>query len=130
MTLPSISEAQRRPEKDLWRELELARPRLLGALLEAASHGLRMLSGVRFDRLPRIADFALWAAACETALWPVDTFARAYERNRRTAIEGAIVVCQATKSAEPLRPVEDALIALYALKLPTTESESGSDPTP
>ena len=31
VTLPSISEAQRRPEKDLWRELELARPRLLGA---------------------------------------------------------------------------------------------------
>jgi hypothetical protein len=32
LTLPSISEAQRRPEKDLWREYELARPRLLGAL--------------------------------------------------------------------------------------------------
>lgn len=47
-----------------------------------------------------------------------------------SAIEGAIVVCQATKSAEPLRHVEDALIALYALKVPTTESESGSDPTP
>ena len=90
MTLPSISEAQRRPEKDLWRELEIARPRLLGALLEAASHGLRMLPSVRLDRLPRMADFALWAAACETALWPVGTFERAYERNRRTAIEDAI----------------------------------------
>ena len=74
----------------LGHELELARPRLLGALLEAASHGLRMLPGVRLDRLPRMADFALWAAACETALWPVGTFARAYERNRRTAIEDAI----------------------------------------
>ena len=25
-----------------------------------------------------MADFALWAAACETALWPAGTFARAY----------------------------------------------------
>ena len=104
VTLPSISEAQRRPEKDLWRELELARPRLLGALLEAASHGLRMLPGVRLDRLPRMADFALWAAACETALWPVGTFARAYERNRRTAIEDAI-------DADPVAACVRALMA-------------------
>ena len=83
LTLPSISEAQRRPEKELWREFELARPRLLGALLDAASHGLRALPHVRLDRLPRMADFALWAAACETALWPSGTFARAYDANRR-----------------------------------------------
>ena len=90
LTLPSISEAQRRPEKELWREFELARPRLLGALLDAASHGLRALSAVRLDRLPRMADFALWAAACESALWPSGTFARAYADNRRAAIDNAI----------------------------------------
>jgi hypothetical protein len=90
VTLPSISEAQRRPEKNLWREFELVRPRLLGALLEAASHGLRTLPGVRLDRLPRMADFAIWAAACESALWQAGTFERAYERNRRAAIEDAI----------------------------------------
>jgi hypothetical protein len=37
--------------------------------------------------LPRMADFALWATACETALWPAGTFMRAYEENRRAAIE-------------------------------------------
>jgi hypothetical protein len=37
-----------------------------------------------------MADFALWAAACETALWPTGTFARAYEGNRRAAIDDAI----------------------------------------
>jgi hypothetical protein len=42
------------------------------------------------DRLPRMADFALWAAACETALWPPGTFGRAYEANRSAAIEGII----------------------------------------
>jgi hypothetical protein len=90
LTLPSISEAQRRPEKDLWREFELARPRLLGALLDAASHGLRTRSDVRLDRLPRMADFAQWAAACESALWPPGTFSRAYAGNRRAAVEGMV----------------------------------------
>jgi hypothetical protein len=35
-----------------------------------------------------MADFALWATACETALWPAGTFTRAYTANRKAAIEG------------------------------------------
>jgi len=58
--------------------------------LEAASHGLRTLSGVCLKQLPRMADFALWATACETVLWPAGTFMRAYDENRRAAIEGVI----------------------------------------
>jgi hypothetical protein len=37
-----------------------------------------------------MAGFAPWAAACETALWPAGTFARAYAANRRAAIESII----------------------------------------
>jgi hypothetical protein len=37
-----------------------------------------------------MADFALWATACEKALWPTGTFMRAYDENRRAAIEGVI----------------------------------------
>jgi hypothetical protein len=37
-----------------------------------------------------MADFALWATACETVLWPAGTFMRAYDENRRVAIEGVI----------------------------------------
>jgi hypothetical protein len=90
LTLAPIGEAQRRPESELWREFEIARPQILGGLLDAVVHGLRALGGVHLDRLPRMADFALWAAACETALWPAGTFVRAYASNRRTAIEGMI----------------------------------------
>jgi len=68
----------------------IARPRILGALLDAAVQGLRALGRVHLDRLPRMADFAIWATACETALWPAGTFARAYGANRRTAVEGMI----------------------------------------
>jgi hypothetical protein len=87
LALAPISEKQRRPEQDLWREFETARPRILGALLDTIVHGLRELPRVCLARLPRMADFALWATACETAFWPAGTFLRAYEANRRATIE-------------------------------------------
>src|SRR5262249_38750932 len=90
LTLPYLSEARRRPEQTLWQEFDRVRPHLLGALLDAVSHGLRALPQVRLDRLPRMADLALWAAACETTLSPARRFARADAANRTTAIEEAI----------------------------------------
>ena len=90
LTLPAIGEGQRLAEQDLWREFETTRPRILGGLLDAAVHGLRKLPRVRLERLPRMADFALWAMACETAFWPAGTFLRAYEANRRAAVESVI----------------------------------------
>jgi hypothetical protein len=58
----------RRDEAQFWREFEEVRPRILGALLDAASAGLRNLPNVRLEQPPRIADFALWVNACESAL--------------------------------------------------------------
>jgi len=37
-----------------------------------------------------MADFALWATACETAMWPAGTFWSAYTDNRDEAVEGVI----------------------------------------
>jgi hypothetical protein len=54
------------------------------------AHGLRNLPSLSLEQLPRMADFALWAAACETAFWPAGTFARAYRANRRAAVEDLI----------------------------------------
>ena len=90
LTLGSIGEEQRRSETELWREFERARPAILGALLDAAAYGLRAVGSVHLGRLPRMADFALWATACETGLWPANTFTRAYAANRKAAIEGII----------------------------------------
>jgi hypothetical protein len=90
LALAPITDANRRPEPALWRDFEVARPRILGALLDAATHGLRMLPQVDLERLPRMADFVLWATACETALWPAGTFARAYAANRSAAVDRVI----------------------------------------
>ena len=58
----------RRDEAQFWREFEEVRPRILGALLDAAAAGLRNLPNVRLDQPPRMADFALWVNACEESL--------------------------------------------------------------
>ncbi len=58
----------RRDEAQFWREFEELRPRILGALLDAATAGLRNLPNVRLDQPPRMADFAIWVSACERAL--------------------------------------------------------------
>jgi hypothetical protein len=90
LMLAPIAERQRRSETGLWRQFELARPYILGALLDAVAHGLHMLPQVRLQRLPRMADFALWATACESAFCPAGTFEAAYSNNRRDAIENII----------------------------------------
>jgi hypothetical protein len=55
-----------------------------------AVQNLETFPAVRLTSLPRLADFALWAVACETALCPAGTFARAYAANRKAAVEAII----------------------------------------
>jgi len=73
----------RRDEAQFWREFEQVRPRILGALLDAISAGLRNLPNVRLDQPPRMADFAIWVNACEESLGmkPGEALA-AYQSNR------------------------------------------------
>ena len=90
LTLEPIADDRRRPERELLADFERERPRILGALLDAVVHGLRELPRVRLDRLPRMADFAIWATACEGALWPAGTFMTAYAGNREEAVESVL----------------------------------------
>jgi hypothetical protein len=90
LTLEPIPEERRRPEQELWAAFDAERPRILGVLLDAVANGLAMLPKTRLDKLPRMADFALWATACETALWPMGTFWSAYCGNRDEAVDGVI----------------------------------------
>ena len=90
LTLEPIPEDRRRPEQELWAAFEAERPRILGVLLDAVAKGLAELPRTKLDKLPRMADFALWATACETALWPSGTFWSAYCGNRDEAVDGVI----------------------------------------
>jgi hypothetical protein len=66
---------------------EAARPRILGALFDAVSHGLMQLPHTRLNRLPRMADYAVWVRACETAIWQAGMHMAAYEENRADAVD-------------------------------------------
>jgi hypothetical protein len=91
VTLMAIPESQRKDEKTLRRAFEAARPKILGALLDAVSAGLAGEAGVHLDRLPRMADLAIWVTACEQSLgWPPGTFISAYAANRSSANDAAI----------------------------------------
>ncbi len=90
LTLEPIPEESRRPEAELWEAFNAECPRILGVLLDAVAEGLKRLPDTRLEKLPRMADFALWVTACETALWPAGTFWSAYCDNRDEAVEGVI----------------------------------------
>ena len=75
----------RLPEDALWHQFERARPRILGALLDAVSAALRHIGNVRVDRSPRMADFVKWITAAEPGLgWDDGAFLVAYRDNRRS----------------------------------------------
>jgi hypothetical protein len=83
----SISENKRRAEKELRAAFREKHPFVLGALLDAAAHGLRVMHNVELQKLPRMADFAIWITACEPALgWQPGGFMDAYEANRTAAV--------------------------------------------
>jgi hypothetical protein len=90
VTLEPIPDKSRREEEELWREFNEAAPGILGALLTAVAHGLKHKDAVKLDRLPRMADFAKWATACEGAYAAPGTFMRAYKGNQAEAVETVV----------------------------------------
>jgi hypothetical protein len=90
LRLEPIPEERRRTEVELRAAFEAERPRILGVLLDAVVEGLKRLPETHLQKLPRMADFALWATACETALWPAGTFWEAYSGNREEAVKVVI----------------------------------------
>jgi hypothetical protein len=123
LTLSPIPERERRPEAELRAAFEAERPRILGVLLDAVVTGLNRLSQTRLEKLPRMADFALWAAACETAFWPAGTFEAAYRSNRDEAVDNVIdsdPIASAVRTMMAARPdwsgtASDLLVILFRI---------------
>ena len=80
--LPRIPKGKRRLDKTIWREFEKAKPKILGALLDAVSTAMRNFDKVNLKTLPRMADFAQWIVAAETAMpFKPGEFIEIYQRN-------------------------------------------------
>jgi hypothetical protein len=84
--LPEIGSAKRKTEKQFNAEFDAARPVILGALFDVVSRALKVSLTLKFPALPRMADFAQWAAAAMPALSksPQD-FLEAYVANQGDA---------------------------------------------
>jgi putative DNA primase/helicase len=88
--LRAFPENERRPEDEFWRDFEQARPRILGALLDAVSAAIRNLPDVTVDRPGRMADFEKWVTAAERGLgWEPGAFRTAYHENRADISESS-----------------------------------------
>jgi hypothetical protein len=84
LELPLIERYE--PEREFWKRFEEAHSRLLGALLDAVVGALGKLPEVRLRETPRMADFATFATAAESALgFSKGAFMSAYKKNRLDA---------------------------------------------
>ena len=90
LTLEPIPEERRRPGGGTLGGVRGRAPAHPRRAARRGGEGLARLPETQLDKLPRMADFALWATACETALWPAGTFWSAYCGNRDEAVEGVI----------------------------------------
>jgi hypothetical protein len=104
-----IADSERKEERELWQSFREATPAMLGVLLSAAATGLQRRPDLKLGKLPRMADFAKWAAACEPGfgIERDDVFLAAYESNRREAVDSIIdasPLAQAIKKIFANRP--------------------------
>jgi hypothetical protein len=125
LRLEPIGEHRRRPEKEIWGAFEAVRPQIFGTLLDALAHGLRELPNTRLDCMPRMADFAIWVAACEGALWPVGTFSKAYHQNRAEANETIIASDAVALAVRSLMQKQRIWEGFVAELLPMLAEEAG-----
>jgi hypothetical protein len=86
--LPPIPPTSRRTQEEFWSSFRADYQRILGALLDAISGGLRELPAVDLKELPRMADYAEWGEAVSRGLqWEPGKFLTTYNDNRRIATE-------------------------------------------
>jgi hypothetical protein len=91
VTLRAIDKSERRPERDIYAELEVIRAKTLGYLCDAVSAGLQKINTIDPTHLPRMADFAAWGLATEAALGGAKgSFLRAYAASEEEGVSQAL----------------------------------------
>jgi hypothetical protein len=89
--------AEYKEERTLVAEFDAARPRILGALMDAAVASFAGVDRVKLDDAPRLVDAVKWVTAAEEHLgWTRGAFMDAYTSSRRdelsASLDGSLVV--------------------------------------
>ncbi|MBF0496271.1 MAG: toprim domain-containing protein [Deltaproteobacteria bacterium] len=99
ITLPSLTEANYRPDDTIKSEFQAILPGVLGSLFTVVSHAMKNLPTTTLSHCPRMSDFAHFIVASESAgLWQPGQFLEVYLENRDEATTATIesdVVAQA-----------------------------------
>ena len=113
MVLPPLT--ARRTEREVEAGFRSDVPAIFAALLDGLAMATKNHARVRLDKLPRMADFATWAAAGLPALgFTADEFVTAYTRNRDNLSEMALEAS----------PVASALLTFMSARDTWTGSSS------
>lgn len=103
LTLPTLT--TRTTEAELATQFKVDAPKIMAALLDGLALALRDVDRVNIGALPRMADFAKWAAAGVPALgFSAEQFITVYRRNQTDAValglESSAVACAIRSFAE------------------------------
>ena len=91
LSLPRINDTSRRDEQAFWDKFQKARRQLFGALLDLAAGAIAEYPTTFLRASPRMADFAKWSVALETAAqWPTGSFLDAYASNRAEQVRAFV----------------------------------------
>lgn len=91
LELQPLPAGKRKSERAFREAFAEAAPSIFGALLDGVSAAVKNIGGIVEADLPRMADFAMWAAAAESGLgFAPGTIAEAYKRNRQRAVDLAL----------------------------------------
>jgi hypothetical protein len=83
LEMKRIEPSKRKTERDFWREFEVQKPFILGAIFDTVSKAIKKFPDVKLDELPRMADFAKWGYAIADSIdgYTGQDFINAYNRN-------------------------------------------------
>lgn len=96
-------------EHEFWSDFQAAHPKILGVVLDTVVCALKRRFEVVLPRMPRMADFAIWATAAEPKLGVEDgEFLCAYETNRQLGTESLL---ELTPIAEGIRTMLEQMPA-------------------
>lgn len=83
LNLPTIDKSKRKREEVFWRDFEVCKPRIFGAILSALSRAYSNKDTLILKESPRMADAWHWISAAETAFgWPVGSCLDAFNKNQ------------------------------------------------
>ena len=117
LTLAPIPDEKRKPESEFWKAFHQDAGDILGGLLDGLVEAIRSEPEIHLERLPRMADFAIWATAAETAFgYQRGDFVKAFDTKRENAIrlslDGNVVAMALNRFMESRQHWDGTMAAL------------------